>query len=798
MYFRARRIILLIFFVAMGMVGTFGIADTVHAASSYTYFSKFGSSGSGSGQFSGPREIAISTSSQVYVADNVNNRIEVFDSAGNYLSQFGSLGSGAGQMNSPTGIAFSSSSDMYVVDYNNNRIDVFDSAGNFISTFGWGVSNGSSTFEICTSNCQAGIAGSGNGQLSRPANIALSSSSQLFVSDHFNNRIEVFDSAGNYLSQFGTLGTSTGELQSPTGIALSSSSDVYVADESNHRIEVFDSAGNFISTFGWGVKDGASSFEVCTSQCQQGISGSGNGQFALPFGVAISSSSGVYVSDYSNNRIEVFDSAGNYLSTFGSSGSGDGQFSGSVALAFSSSSLAYVVDFSNQRVQIFSPIITVDSASITSPSTLLVNLTDTSSTLSAISAADWHVDQNGGGVSPLTASSATIINSSSPWKVELTFSGSPWSNTSASTTAALGLYADENAVTDANGVTNVLVPHDQSIALSDGQAPLLSGVSIGSNNTIPSHAVAGDSVTLTFTASESISTPTVTLLGHSVASTNTTGNTWTTSYTLVSSDATGQIPFTIDFQDSVGNRGTEVSATTDQSKVTFVHFVGGGSSFSGVENTNESVSSSSASSTTLPISKTIVESPVSLPESTEEPVVKTATPEVVLPNESVSSSTRNLIFTTFLSQGAKSDSVVVLQTLLAHLHVYTGPITGYYGPLTAAGVRAFQAEHGIAPVGIVGPLTRGVLNTFISHDDISSLLSQTKMLSLSQNISMGSRGDEVTNLQIYLTRGGYYTGPITGYYGPLTAAGVRTFQTEHGIAPIGMVGPLTRKALENL
>ena len=60
---------------------------------------------------------------------------------------------------------------------------------------------------------------------------------------------------------------------------------------------------------------------------------------------------------------------------------------------------------------------------------------------------------------------------------------------------------------------------------------------------------------------------------------------------------------------------------------------------------------------------------------------------------------------------------------------------------------------------------------------------------------IGSHGAEVLALQKYLTSLGFYSGPETGYFGPLTSAGVKNFQGAHGISRVGFVGPLTRKAL---
>ncbi len=67
--------------------------------------------------------------------------------------------------------------------------------------------------------------------------------------------------------------------------------------------------------------------------------------------------------------------------------------------------------------------------------------------------------------------------------------------------------------------------------------------------------------------------------------------------------------------------------------------------------------------------------------------------------------------------GSKGEGVKVLQKLLASdPAIYPqGLVTGYYGHLTEDAVKKFQENHGISPVGEVGPQTRLLLNSFLKH-----------------------------------------------------------------------------------
>jgi len=73
--------------------------------------------------------------------------------------------------------------------------------------------------------------------------------------------------------------------------------------------------------------------------------------------------------------------------------------------------------------------------------------------------------------------------------------------------------------------------------------------------------------------------------------------------------------------------------------------------------------------------------------------------------------------------------------------------------------------------------------------------SNTTSYNFTEFLSMGSQDAQVTALQQRLAANGFYSGPITGFYGTLTQAAVEKFQSAHGITVKGYVGPSTRAAL---
>ncbi len=81
--------------------------------------------------------------------------------------------------------------------------------------------------------------------------------------------------------------------------------------------------------------------------------GSGDGEFLVPFGIAINGTGHVYVTDSDNHRVQIFDAAGAYLGEFGEPGSGDGEFLYPFGIAINGTGHVYVIDFAGDRVQIF-------------------------------------------------------------------------------------------------------------------------------------------------------------------------------------------------------------------------------------------------------------------------------------------------------------------------------------------------------------------------------------------------------------------------------------------------------------
>ena len=90
--------------------------SVISYADAYSFISKWGSKGSLDGQFALPSGIAVDSSSDIYILDTGNNRIQKFSDNGTFITKWGSRGEGAGQFVEPTAIAIDPVGNIYITD----------------------------------------------------------------------------------------------------------------------------------------------------------------------------------------------------------------------------------------------------------------------------------------------------------------------------------------------------------------------------------------------------------------------------------------------------------------------------------------------------------------------------------------------------------------------------------------------------------------------------------------------------------------------------------------------------------
>jgi DNA-binding beta-propeller fold protein YncE len=110
-----------------------------------------------------------------------------------------------------------------------------------------------------------GVSGLGPRNFNLPTDIAFAANGDIYVSDGYANaRIVKFTKDGKYLLQFGKRGTGPGEFGLPHNVQVDAKGRVYVSDRENQRVEVFDGKGEFLSQ--WAGTGGYSTIHITKDQ----------------------------------------------------------------------------------------------------------------------------------------------------------------------------------------------------------------------------------------------------------------------------------------------------------------------------------------------------------------------------------------------------------------------------------------------------------------------------------------------------------------------------------------------------
>lgn len=228
--------------------------------------------GQGAGEFQMPNHITIPTSGllarMILVSDSRADLIKIYSPGGSLIRQFGGSGTAPGQFNFPTGIFVNAGGELFVADQNNNRIQVFTSEGVFLRSFGRSTFMSLGPFsrtQGITGDAQGRIFiadafqgtvkvidgqgnavstvagfGEGLGELRTPTSLAIDRNNRLFVVSLGNSRVEVlgldsfsdpkslqavikllpssFDRKQNWTNPFGDWNTNLNLLNSVVGL----------------------------------------------------------------------------------------------------------------------------------------------------------------------------------------------------------------------------------------------------------------------------------------------------------------------------------------------------------------------------------------------------------------------------------------------------------------------------------------------------------------------------------------------------------------------------------------------------
>ncbi len=296
-------------FLLMGLLVSTGCIDT--GPSTGTLEKVWGRRGLASGRLQKPRAMAIDEKDQLYIVD-MTGRIQVFSRDGELLRQWRTPEIKNGK---PSGLSFNREGNLLVADTHYFRMLVYTPNG-----------------KLLEGQTIGGTCGHGPGEFNFVTDAVQDSKGDYYISEYGEfDRIQKFDSDGNFLLQWGQHGDRPGQFLRPQNLVVDQQDRIWVADACNHRIQVFDSEGKLLDM--WGEH------------------GSELGQLRYPYDLFLDGKGHLYISEFGNHRVQKFTLEGEPKGSWGSAGRQEGHLSQPWALVLDSRGRVHVLDTYNHRVQ---------------------------------------------------------------------------------------------------------------------------------------------------------------------------------------------------------------------------------------------------------------------------------------------------------------------------------------------------------------------------------------------------------------------------------------------------------------
>jgi DNA-binding beta-propeller fold protein YncE len=180
--------------------------------------------GTGLGQFNEPQGIDVGPDGTVYIADSLNQRVQVL--APNSCTPswaFGTKGTNPdGDFEFIRSVEYDpTDGSLWTADQTLGVVEHFSSTGQWLSSFG---SKGTAT-----------------DQFNQPSDIVLDGD-YVFVSDTATHQIKIWTKQGQFIEAYGGHGTALGKFEGPYGMDFAPDGNLYVMEQQNDRIQILSVA----------------------------------------------------------------------------------------------------------------------------------------------------------------------------------------------------------------------------------------------------------------------------------------------------------------------------------------------------------------------------------------------------------------------------------------------------------------------------------------------------------------------------------------------------------------------------
>ena len=259
---------------------------------------------------SSPRDIAVNRVKEIFIADYGNDRIIKLDSTFSFINEFGGFGASVYSLSGPVSIAIDNVSNLYLIDSGNSRVIRFDRRLNFISD-------------------EEGYVRSQRYNFGRPSSIKVTERGDIYIGDEGLGACFKLDPFFVYIHEFGTRG-SPQEIGYPSDIEYGKDNKVYVADSEFGRVMVYDDFGMFTHSIGERILE-------------------------KPSAVAVSSRTGIWVTDMETGLLHCFNFRGEEVFRWG--GQERHNLVRPTGLFIDDDDTIYIVDSTPGKIYVVKPIL---------------------------------------------------------------------------------------------------------------------------------------------------------------------------------------------------------------------------------------------------------------------------------------------------------------------------------------------------------------------------------------------------------------------------------------------------------
>ena len=223
----------------------------------------WGVRGDAHGQFKEPCDVAINKKTEnIAVADQENDRVQLFDSHLFYLPEFGQKGLAAKKLSHPTSVAFTNTGNLIIID--SSAMHSFKENGEFLNSIT-------------------------NKHLSDPFKLTITCDDHMVVSDRGDKSVKVLSPDGTELVQ----SFIASDCHESPWVGICYQNMFFVSYPSTHVVKVFSKEGEFL-------------YDI-------GSEKSGDEQLSKPLGLAIDKFNNLVVCDGDNSDLKVFTLDGKFL-----------------------------------------------------------------------------------------------------------------------------------------------------------------------------------------------------------------------------------------------------------------------------------------------------------------------------------------------------------------------------------------------------------------------------------------------------------------------------------------------------